>query len=146
MSCGVVLTAERGLLDSIDVSINIRVQRAPWPSGLGVLPDARMSLIDARGAAIPEAPSAQRPSRSLYAFLHGTIGFLYPHAPLGERFRGLPRGNYTLRVEQPLNDGITLRCNPVPLTVSGAPLLGTFKTPAAAEKHERAVQYFKRQG
>jgi hypothetical protein len=23
--------------------------------------------------------------------------------------------------------------------------LGTFRTPAAAEKHERAVQYFKRQ-
>lgn len=118
-ACGIALTRERGRLDEIQVRLNLRTVPVSPPFQMGVVnavPDARMLLRDAAGNDIPEA-GGSRHSRQWH--LPGTeVGHLVPGYPLAERFPGLPKGRYTLRVQLTVPDlGMTLLSNEVAFVV-----------------------------
>jgi hypothetical protein len=75
-------------------------------------------------------------SREVFLAKYGRLRFVWPHFTAREKgvIRKLKSGEYRL-YSRKKNPKTGKRRN-----------LGTFKTRAAAQKHERAVQFFKRGG
>jgi hypothetical protein len=110
--------------------------RAAW-SNAAIGEDAERSTpgdhLTQRGVTLLPHSDIPRANRCTVWTLHATSRRLHPHEEQGEAvIRKLKSGEYRL-YSRKKNPKTGKRRN-----------LGTFKSRAAAEKHERAVQYFKR--